>query len=725
MSMASLAARRSVRYAFAFALYLVVTCVYFASIVAHLDSRVIGTFGDATLAIRDYDVAGAAGANPFTFSYDRINGAPEGASLLPQTQIAQPVQPAFIWVFRDLFGTVAALNLYMLSGLLLTAFAGFVLLDWGRFGLVPSLFGGFVMAFNPYMIERAIAGHVGYAHGWALVLLVAALTKLRTVRTLRWALIAGGAYGFCFLLAAYMGLLATAVVVAFGIVDLLAQRSVPERLWTFSLLIVIGGVTLLALVPGLVALALDQRTISAGLSHSLTTLEGYGARPDDYLLPMPRHPVLGWVGHLRRHYDTFLEQRVFVGYVVLALAGVTAIRLMRGTARLPQGIARHLVVLAAVVVPVAFVASLQPHLTVLGRRIPMPSYFFSEISTMYRVYARLGYVVELGLAVLAAAALFQLCNRSRRAWALGALLVTVAVFEFLPGTIPAVAVGKAPDYDLWLAREPAGIAAHYPLKTSSRKAEAMGFKELYYQRFTTQPLFESYAGSLVPVRSAAIRLVSRHPDDAEALGILAAEGVRYLVIHDDVYRSQGDEPPVLGRGVRFLRSFGPVRIYRLTAKPIDLPRYLRTHVGHVADQFGLVRPRVSFAGGFYEPELYPGFTSPFQWMRHAGAVDVENVEGTSVRIWLEGFGFSTGVDRRLDLIDATGRTVSSVAVGTAMGAIRLGPIDVPSGMSHLTLQTSPAPAPLGAGDPREASVFLSGLRAAREVDLTAILTKPG
>ena len=75
------------------------------------------------------------------------------------------------------------------------------------------------MAFNPWMVERAIAGHVAFMHGWTLILLLAALTKLRGTRTPRWAALAGLSYGFCFLVAAYLGLLATAFVVAFVIVE--------------------------------------------------------------------------------------------------------------------------------------------------------------------------------------------------------------------------------------------------------------------------------------------------------------------------------------------------------------------------------------------------------------------------------------------------------------------------------------------------------------------------
>ena len=586
------------------------------------------------------------------------------------------------------------------------------------------------MAFNPWMMERAISGHVAFMHGWTLILLLAALTKLRTTHTLRWAALAGLAYGSCFLVAAYMGLLATALVVSFAVVDLVSQRNSLERLWTCTLLVVIGGVTLLALVPGLVALASGQGAVRSGLAHSTQELQTYGAVPADYLLPVPRHPVLGTVARLRSLdvFSVFHERDVFVGYVVLALAAVTGVRLVRRNATLPGGVARSLVVISAVAVPIAFVASMQRRLTVLGIGIPMPSYLIGEVTTFYRVYARLGYVVEIGLAVLAAAALYQLLNRGRRELVLAIVLVAVAVFEFLPGTLSTAAIGKPPAYDAWLARQPAGIAAHYPMMTDTRQAEVLAASELYYQRFTSQPLYEIYGIDRRGTREDAIRSLSHYFDTPIALGVLAAENVRYVVIHADVYRSQGQDPPSLGAGVRLLRTFGPVRVYRLTAKPIDLQRYLQTHLAKIADLFGLVRPSVTFADGFYEPEVYARYKTPFQWMKQSGEIVVKNDQDLAVRTWLEGYGFSNGdfgkgVERRLDLIDESGRAVATATLPPYLVRVRLGPIELPPGTSRFTLKTSFRPTPLGPGDPRVGSVFLSDLRATREPDLTRSLNE--
>ena len=82
-----------------------------------------------------------------------------------------------------------------------------------------------------------------------LILLFFTLVRLRRDRTLPNAALVGLAYGFCFLMASYTGLLATALVAAFAIVDLVAAHDWADRLWTASLLLVVSSVLLLFLFP--------------------------------------------------------------------------------------------------------------------------------------------------------------------------------------------------------------------------------------------------------------------------------------------------------------------------------------------------------------------------------------------------------------------------------------------------------------------------------------------
>jgi hypothetical protein len=48
--------------------------------------------------------------------------------------------------------------------------------------------------------------------------------------------------------------------------------------------------------------------------------------------------------------------------------------------------------------------------------------------------------------------------------------------------------------------------------------------------------------------------------------------VRYVLVHDDIYREQGEEPPVAAEGFRLIRTFPGVRVLGLQedVQPADL-----------------------------------------------------------------------------------------------------------------------------------------------------------
>ena len=60
--------------------------------------------------------------------------------------------------------------------------------------------------------------------------------------------------------------------------------------------------------------------------------------------------------------------------------------------------------------------------------------------------------------------------------------------------------------------------------------------------------------------------------DPKTPGVLAAEGVRYVMVHDDIYREQGEEPPAAAEGFRLIRTFPGVRVFGLEqdVQPADL-----------------------------------------------------------------------------------------------------------------------------------------------------------
>ena len=80
---------------------------------------------------------------------------------------------------------------------------------------MPSLFGGYVFAFGPYALEHTYAGHLGLVQNWVLVLVVAAMIRVRRIRSLGSGAVAGAAVAIAFYSSAYQGLFAAVIALAF------------------------------------------------------------------------------------------------------------------------------------------------------------------------------------------------------------------------------------------------------------------------------------------------------------------------------------------------------------------------------------------------------------------------------------------------------------------------------------------------------------------------------
>jgi hypothetical protein len=92
--------------------------------------------------------------------------------------------------------------------------------------------------------------------------------------------------------------------------------------------------------------------------------------------------------------------------------------------------------------------------------------------------------------------------------------------------------------------------------------------------------------------------------------------------------------------------------------------------------------------------------------RRRRGVEARNDVGP-LTVELAGTGFSIRRERTLEVRDPGGRVLGSTSLGTAAAPFAIGPFVLPGGASRLTLHAAPGPEPLGAGDGRIASVFLS------------------
>ena len=577
-------ARRSgkARYGAALAVFGLAIVVWFHAVVVHPGSRVLFGFSDTTGVLRYEWAANAQHKNPFTFKHDALEGAPEGQNYSPAVELGgAAVQTGFVWWLHDVFGFVGAWNAFILVGFIGSALAMFAFLD--RLGCAPaaSLFGGYVFAFNPYTFEQAYAGHSAFLQNWVFVLLIVALLRLRERRSVAAAVVAGGALALTFYTAAYDGLFGSLTVAAFGLVELWRLPVRRERWRTVALTASAFVVSMVALVPVLVLYARDRSVVQTAAVHATSDFYDFAAKPLAYVLPSPRNPLFHWLRGA--HPANLVEETLFFGYTTLTLAAVAVVLLRRHNAWFDASAARRWTAIFFVtLLAAAFVMSLPPTYTLGSVTIPMPSLVPAAATSFWRVYARFALVVGMSLSVLAAFALTALSQRQGAFWRYlaPAALAVVALLEFLPGNVPALNTTTRPDWVAWLTHAPRGIVATYPVTLYGQAAVDLNQQDYWYQRFDRQPRFAFYdLGALgARTRASSIRLLARRVADPLAPHVLASEGVRYVVLHDDVYRALGEATPRLDpHEYSLLKRFPNVRIYSVDASPANLGAALKAH----------------------------------------------------------------------------------------------------------------------------------------------------
>jgi hypothetical protein len=679
--------RTSVRLGLAFVFYSAAAVLWLSPLLGSFNSALLDrpNEGDAANYIRAEWAMERAGSTPFTFTRDLLNGAPEGLPQTPAPAILSPIQPFFTWVLSPLFGLIGSLNLFLLIGYAATGFTAFAFLDRLRFGTLPSLFGGYVVAFNAWTLDRAIEGAPAFVHGWCLILLLWALVRLRRDGSLRNAAVAGVAYALCFLVAAYFGLLGGALVVAYIVAELISSHSRATVVAVARRVGAMATVTAIPLLPALAYFVANYSSAARQLNNPIIETVRFAAQPfASYFLPSPHHPVLGSLstgGH-----GSLSEKSFFFGYTTIALALYALILLARR--RLPlQGPARLAVVIAAIALPLAYVSSLPRVIHVGGVPIPTTAWVVGHVTTFYRVYARFGFVVGIALAVLAAAGLSVIARRPRGQLVV-AVLFAVLIFELLPGGIDPVAANTVPAHDRWLAGQPRGIVAHYPMPTDSSIALKLAGDEYHYTRFTDQPLFTEFGAGIGETREQAIRILARYIEDPATAPILAAEGVRYVVVHDRLYRAEGRMAPKVPAAFRLVREFPGIRVYVLPTgtPPADIDQALEQRAAEVASVEGLTKPSVTFGAPFHLVAKH-GNGAGWHTLTGPGRLQFRNRDPSLTRLSWTLDAMASEKPRTLELVDGSGRVLQSFEVGTTLTSVQLGPFRIGPGSTTYVLRT--------------------------------------
>ncbi len=549
-------------------LYSLAFAVWFHPVVAHPGSRVACCVSDGTSTLRDLWVAGQQHDNPFTFTHDAYNGAPEGTPRATATVFANSgLQTGFVWLLRNVLGEVGAWNLFLALGIIGTAFATFALLRHLGCSAVASLFGGYVFGFAPYALERAYAGHLGLLQNWALVLVVLAMIRIGKRPTVGSAALAGAAIGLAFWIGAYQGLFASLIAFAYVLVDVVRAGTARERGRSVGLLALAYGIGAATLVPVVVLYARERGTVQTATARATSDLYTFAARITDYLVPSPRNPLFHWVHGVFSHGLT--EHSLFVGYVTIVLAITAVILLVRRNPWIAGSEVRLRTTWAMVSLAVlAFVLSFAPSYRIGSVRIPMPSALLGNLTTNWRVYSRFGEVVGLALVVLASVALSALARRPGAAWryAAPAALVVVLV-ELLPGNVGAFDTRHGPPWVEWLASQPRGLVATYPMSLHGGPLDLSVLA--HYQRLDHDPGFEIVARAIFRhVAAPGDPQPGVRPHQAADGEILSTEGVATSSCRRRLSGLGPASPAARPGRFTLLQRLGNVRVYTFT-----LPRW--------------------------------------------------------------------------------------------------------------------------------------------------------
>ncbi|MBA2642183.1 MAG: hypothetical protein H0U82_04560, partial [Actinobacteria bacterium] len=313
-----------------------VVCVLFWPVVAHLGSTIVGNPGsDSTASVAWlWRLENESGFHLLGSTHHTLTGAPfgwdEGNGL--NLQWLLPYYPTYL--VATLVGAVAAYNIALLSGYVLSGAAMYLLARYLGCNVLVSAWAGLVYIVFPWHIARG--EHASLVHLEVLPLLfIALVAAARRPSWPRYAFV-GAATLACWLTSGYFGTMAVIATAAFTIgVALTARARASARLVVGAIASALAG----SLVVG-VGSVLSGVGRGAGLERTVQDVSGYGVRVHELLVPAARNLLLGeWVDgfhEARLHGSNLVEATNYLGLLTVGLALAWLVVSVRGRASLPN-----------------------------------------------------------------------------------------------------------------------------------------------------------------------------------------------------------------------------------------------------------------------------------------------------------------------------------------------------------------------------------------------------
>jgi hypothetical protein len=226
---------------------------------------------------------------------------------------------------------------------------------------------------------------------------------------------------------------------------------------------------------------------------------------------------------------------MFPGFLAITLAAVAVIRSVQ---KEPAGLSRSLTGLYVTAGVLAFWASLGP-----AGGLYTALYHVVPAFTFLRAPVRFGVLVQLAIAVLAGFGVMWLEQQRVKAWPkLAAVLVAIVLIESYVGPLQLTAAPMLSTAHRRLASLPRAPVAEFPFY-SGRFDRSRHTEYMLASTFHWQPLINGYSDYMPADFFESAPVLETFPS-TEALALLREKGVRWIVVHFDVY------PPGEGPGVR-------------------------------------------------------------------------------------------------------------------------------------------------------------------------------
>lgn len=600
--------------------------------------------------------------------------APEGLAIAWIRGMASLPLMITLYSLGEIFGPVAAYNIFAVAAFPFTGLATFLLARKLSGNGWAAAIAAFAFAFYPYAALKA-HGHYEFAHGWVIVIMVWRTLEALERPSLRNGVLAGLATVLAMSWTPYFILVAGIAFAALGVTGLvIAWR---RRLLRQLLPAAAAAATIVLVYLGGFYVLSTRTDAGQGLRENNTAqLNTYSARAYEYVVPHATHPVFGdetapWL-QARIHGSNSSESTLYLGLTVLALAFLALLAAIRR--KVPDE-TRRAVILLTVMGLVAGWVSAPPEGVIFGQTIPFPSKIVTEISATWRVYARLVTDVMLAAALLSAIGMASLLRG--RSVPLQAVLIVVIGFSVIrldlwPARQGVNPITAQPIYAV-LEDLPPGTVAAYPLIGPDQ------FGETFDQQWYDKPVLNGFEqGSEAEQRARQLEDLSRD-DTAERL---AALGVRYIVITNPLVR----QDLKTGKGLTLIAEDPSGAIYRVAP-----PARRVAGAGFLSDGFG-------------DPE--PGLGGQFHWLlQPTGRIELDGACRTCegrLNLVMQSFGRP----RTVEIRDADGaRLVRRRVVGETTVSV---PVRF-SRQTELEISTTPGPTPIadvvpGTPDPRSLSV---------------------